>query len=52
MDEGIAPLSGENLPLLLVVAHVGIGTIRQERDDHVKVVVGSNVIEHLCHQAL
>ena len=50
MNEGIAPLGGEDLPFLLVVANVGIGAKRQQGDDHVQVVVWSNVVEHLGHQ--
>ena len=50
MNEGIAPLGGEDLPFFLVVANVGVGAKRQQGDDHVQVVVWSNVVEHLGHQ--
>lgn len=52
VDEGVAPLSGEDLPLLLVVAHVGVHAEGQQGDDDIQIVVRPGVIEHLCQQAL
>lgn len=52
MDEGISALCGEDLPLLLVVTHIGVHTKGQERDDDVQVIIWSGVCEYLCQQAV
>lgn len=52
VDEGVAALSGQDLPLLLVVADVGVRAEGHEGNHQVQVVVRSNRGEHLSHQTL
>lgn len=52
VDECVSSLGGEDLPLLLVEANVGIRAIRHQRHHHIQVVVWSHCREHLRHQTL
>lgn len=52
VDEGVAPLGGQDLPLLFVVADVRVRAEGQQRNHHVQVVVRSHGVEHLSHQTL
>lgn len=52
VDEGVASLGGQDLPLLFVVTDVGVRAEGQQRDHHVQVVVRADVVEHLSHQTL
>lgn len=52
VDEGVAPLGGQDLPLLFVVADVGVRAEGQQRDHHVQVVVRPHRVEHLRHETL
>lgn len=44
------PLSGKNLPLLLVVADVGVDPKSQQGDDNIQVVIRASVVKRLSHQ--
>lgn len=50
MDESIVPLSGKNLPLLLVVADVGVDPKSQQGDYNIQVVIRASVVKGLSHQ--
>lgn len=52
VDEGVAALRGQDLPLLFVVADVGVGAVGHQRHHQVQVVVWSHRVEHLRHQTL
>lgn len=52
VDESVAPLGGQNLPLLFVVADVRVQAEGQQTNHQVQVVVRSDRVEHLSHQTL
>ena len=52
VDEGVTSFRGQDLPLLLVEAHVGVGAKGQQADHHVQTVVRPHSVEHLAHQTL
>lgn len=52
VDEGVAAFGGQDLPLLFVVADVGVRAEGQQGNHHVQVVVRSDRVEHLSHQTL
>lgn len=44
------PLSGKNLPLLLVVADIGVDPKSQQGDYNIQVVIRASVVKWLSHQ--
>ena len=50
MDERVVPLSGKNLPLLLVVADVGVDPKSKQGDDNIQIIIWSSVVKRLSHQ--
>lgn len=52
VDEGVASLGSQDLPLLFVVADVWVRAEGQQRNHHIQVVVWADVVEHLSHQTL
>lgn len=52
VNERVAALSGQDLPLLLVEADVGVGAKGYQGNNHVQPVVGRHRIKRLCQQTL
>lgn len=52
VDERIAPLGGQDLPLLFVKADVGVGAVGHQGHHHVQPVVQSHCVKRLGQQTL